>query len=101
MRAHLEAISPANQADKIQTALFVVHGANDPRVPVGEAEQIVAAVRAQGRDAWLMLARNEGHGMGKKANRDLYSALEILFLEQHLGLRDNAEDTPEAPSSSP
>jgi len=101
MRAHLEAISPANQADKIQTALFVVHGANDPRVPVGEAEQIVAAVRAQGRDAWLMLARNEGHGMGKKANRDLYSALEILFLEQHLGLRDNSEDTSEAPSSSP
>jgi dipeptidyl aminopeptidase/acylaminoacyl peptidase len=85
MRAHLERISPANQADRIQSALFVAHGANDPRVPASEAEQIVEAVRSGGQDVWYMLARNEGHGFRKKENRDTYFALTVLFFEQHLG----------------
>lgn len=84
MRAHLETISPLNHADKIQSALFVAHGANDPRVPVGEAVQIVEAVRASGNDAWLMVANNEGHGFRKKSNRDLYSALNVHFFEEQL-----------------
>src|SRR5579871_5636891 len=46
-RDFLEAISPIHHVDAITAALFVVHGANDPRVPVGEAEQIVAALQAR------------------------------------------------------
>lgn len=84
MRALLEQISPVNRADEIDAPLFVSHGANDPRVPIGEAEQIVAAVREGGHEAWLMVARNEGHGFHKKANRDLYTALWITFFERHL-----------------
>lgn len=85
MRAFLTSISPATNADRIRSALFVAHGANDPRVPVGEAEQIVKAVRAGGHDVWYMLARNEGHGFVRKENTDLYTALAVLFLERHLG----------------
>ena len=84
MRSHLESISPANQADRIQTDLFVAHGANDPRVPLGEAEQIVDAVRANGQDVWLMVANNEGHGFRKKENSDIYRLLYVLFLEEKL-----------------
>jgi dipeptidyl aminopeptidase/acylaminoacyl peptidase len=84
MRAHLEAISPVNNVERIQSALFVVHGANDPRVPVGEAEQIVEAVRAQGHEVWYLLALNEGHGFSKKENRDVYRLMKALFLEKHL-----------------
>ena len=84
MRAHLEQISPANHADKIQSPLFVAQGANDPRVPASEAEQIVAAVREAGHDVWYMLAKNEGHGFAKKENRDLYYLLTTLFFEKHL-----------------
>ncbi len=84
MRAFLEKISPLASADKIESALFVAQGANDPRVPAGEAEQIVAAVRNSGQSVWYMLARNEGHGFGKKANRDLYLALSALFLKTYL-----------------
>jgi dipeptidyl aminopeptidase/acylaminoacyl peptidase len=84
MRKHLEAISPLAHVDKIRSALFVAQGANDPRVPVGEAQQIVAAVRKAGKDVWFMLARDEGHGFAKKGNRDTYALLAILFLEKHL-----------------
>jgi dipeptidyl aminopeptidase/acylaminoacyl peptidase len=84
MRAFLERISPLNNVEKIESALFVAQGANDPRVPASEAEQIVEAVRARGHDVWYMLARDEGHGFAKKENRDTFLLLTILFLQRHL-----------------
>ncbi|MCH2223081.1 MAG: alpha/beta fold hydrolase, partial [Dechloromonas sp.] len=72
MRAHLQAISPLNSVEKIQVPMFVVQGENDPRVPVSEAVQIVAALRDQGQPVWYMNALNEGHGYRKKENRDIY-----------------------------
>jgi dipeptidyl aminopeptidase/acylaminoacyl peptidase len=77
-------ISPTQNVEKIQSALFVAQGANDPRVPATEAEQIVKAVRGQGRDVWYMLARNEGHGFRKKKNRDIFTLLTVMFFERHL-----------------
>lgn len=85
MRRHLLAISPTTNVSKIQAALFVAHGANDPRVPVGEATQIVAAVRSSGHEVWSMVAHDEGHGFSKKHNRDLFEQLSLLFFETHLG----------------
>ena len=84
MRAFLESISPLNQADKIKVPLFVIQGANDPRVPLTESEQIVARVRAQENDVWYMLAKDEGHGFKKKANRDASLAAIFLFLKKYL-----------------
>jgi dipeptidyl aminopeptidase/acylaminoacyl peptidase len=82
----LTEISPITHVDRIDTALFVAHGANDPRVPAGEAEQIVQAVRGEGHEVWYMLAQNEGHGFIRKENRDTFTALAVLFLERQLGL---------------
>lgn len=84
MRAHLEKISPLNHVEKIRVPMFVVQGNNDPRVPVTEAEQMVAALRAQGSPVWYMNALNEGHGFRKKENRDLFAEATILFLERYL-----------------
>lgn len=84
MRALLEKISPLNNVDQIQDRLFVIHGANDPRVPVGEAEQIVKAVRSNGQTVWYLRAENEGHGFRKKANRDVSTALQVQFLRDLL-----------------
>jgi dipeptidyl aminopeptidase/acylaminoacyl peptidase len=84
MRAHLEAISPLNQVEKIRVPMFVVQGQNDPRVPVTEAEQIVNALRQQGQPVWYMNALNEGHGYRKKENRDIYQQATILFFKHHL-----------------
>jgi dipeptidyl aminopeptidase/acylaminoacyl peptidase len=84
MRAHLEAISPLNNVEQIDVPMFVVQGENDPRVPVSEAEQIVAALREQGSPVWYMNALNEGHGYRRKENRDLYSEAVVLFFQTHL-----------------
>ncbi|RLB50779.1 MAG: S9 family peptidase, partial [Deltaproteobacteria bacterium] len=84
MHDHLQRISPSTNAHTIVSALFVAHGANDPRVPLSETEQIVEAVRKQGRDVWYLVANNEGHGFRKKDNRDLFNELTVLFLERHL-----------------
>ena len=86
MRAVFERISPANQAHRIQSALFVAHGKNDPRVPFGEAVQIADKVRANGRPVWTVYADNEGDGFTKKANDDYVRAAQVLFLQQHRGL---------------
>ncbi|GAB4175497.1 MAG: S9 family peptidase [Wenzhouxiangellaceae bacterium] len=84
MRAFLERISPLNNVDKIRIPLFVIQGNNDPRVPVSEAEQIVAALRDNGTPVWYMNALNEGHGYRRKENRDLYSAAVVLFFQNFL-----------------
>jgi dipeptidyl aminopeptidase/acylaminoacyl peptidase len=84
MLAHLEKISPLNSVDKIGVPLLVVQGLNDPRVPTSEAEQIVKAVRGQGKECWYLLAKDEGHGFKKKSNRDAYLQTLALFLETYL-----------------
>lgn len=84
MRKFLAEISPANRAEKITSALLVAHGVNDPRVPFSEAQQIADKVRAAGKSVWTVYADNEGHGFGKKDNRDYLSAVEVLFLTKYL-----------------
>jgi dipeptidyl aminopeptidase/acylaminoacyl peptidase len=84
MRAHLQKISPLNNVDKIDVPLFVIQGENDPRVPVTESAQMVAALREQGNTVWYMNALNEGHGYRKKENYDLYQQATVLFLRQNL-----------------
>lgn len=84
MREFLNRISPLNHAHKIRAPLFVAHGANDPRVPLGEARQIVDAVRDNGSEAWLMVAHDEGHGFRKRRNRDAFYEAMVTFLDTHL-----------------
>ena len=83
----LEAISPFFHADRIQIPLMVAQGANDPRVNKAESDQIVEAVRKNGREVLYMVKENEGHGFHNEENRfDFYRALEDFF-RKHLGLR--------------
>jgi dipeptidyl aminopeptidase/acylaminoacyl peptidase len=84
MRGVLDAISPLTNAHKITKPMFIVQGLHDPRVPVSEAEQIAAAISENGVDVWYLLAEDEGHGFGKKSNRNIYQQVLILFLEKYL-----------------
>lgn len=84
MRAHLESIAPMNHVDRIKHPMLIVQGQNDPRVPVTESAQVVAALREQGLPVWYMNAMNEGHGYRKKENRDVYQQATVLFLQKHL-----------------
>ncbi len=63
---------------------MVVHGANDPRVPVSEAEQIVATLRDLGRPVEYLRFEDEGHGLVKLENRLLAYPRIADFLERHL-----------------
>ena len=83
-REFLEEISPINNADRIEAPLFVLHGANDPRVPVGEAEQIAEEAREQGVPAEKLIFDDEGHGISKLENQiEAYSAV-VEFLDEHV-----------------
>ncbi|KPP81286.1 MAG: hypothetical protein HLUCCA04_09865 [Oceanicaulis sp. HLUCCA04] len=86
VREFLESISPANHAHRITAPLFIIQGANDPRVPLSEAEQILAAVREAGGDPWYLVAMDEGHGFARQSNRDFQREAETLFLTDVLGL---------------
>lgn len=86
VREFLESISPANHAHRITAPLFIIQGANDPRVPLSEAEQILAAVREAGGDPWYLVAMDEGHGFARQSNRDFQRETETLFLRDVLGL---------------
>jgi dipeptidyl aminopeptidase/acylaminoacyl peptidase len=80
----LDAASPLPIIDRLSVPLFVIHGRNDPRVPLGEAEQVVAAVRANGAECELAVYDDEGHGLVKRKNRlDAYPRA-AGFLARHL-----------------
>ncbi|HEY7329147.1 MAG TPA: alpha/beta fold hydrolase [Gemmataceae bacterium] len=77
-------IDPLNNAGKIRSALLVVHGRNDPRVPFSEAVQIAAKVRNNGRSVWTVYADNEGHGFARRENRDYLDVVMAMFLQANL-----------------
>ena len=83
-RDFLEEISPIRHVDRITAPLFVVHGANDPRVPVGEAEQIVAALRTRNIPVEYLRFADEGHGLIKRANRLIAYPAIAQFLDQYV-----------------
>lgn len=83
-RELLEELSPARLVDRIRAPLMVIHGANDPRVPVYEAEQVVAALRERGRDVTYLRYEDEGHGLAKAKNRADAWPKVVAFLEGHL-----------------
>ena len=81
----LESISPLRDADKIVRPLFVYAGANDPRVPLAESDQIVHALRARKVPVEYMVAPNEGHSLARKDNQTEFLARAARFLEEHAG----------------
>ena len=81
----LRSRSPVFFADKIQVPLFIAQGYNDPRVNRNESEQIVAALKKNGKPVEYMVKMDEGHGFRNPENRlDFYAKMEA-FLDQYLG----------------
>ena len=80
----LRRLSPIHKLDRIKTPLFVLHGANDTNVPVVEAEQIVAAMKARGVPVRYTLFADEGHGWRKTPNRVRSTTEIVKFFVEHL-----------------
>ena len=83
-RAQLMKISPLTRVNEISKPMFVITGANDPRVPKSEADQMVAAIRNNGGEAWHLVAANEGHGFAKKENADYAFLAQLAFWRKYL-----------------
>ncbi len=82
MRAVFERISPLNNIRRITRPMLVMQGANDPRVPQSESDQVVRDLRANGVETWYVLFADEGHGFQKKPNNDLRREVETVFLRR-------------------
>ena len=82
--ALLKSISPIHKVDQIVAPLMVIHGTNDPRVPVGETKQIVEALKKRGLPVELMIFDDEGHGLSKLKNRLVAYPAVVAFLDQHV-----------------
>ena len=80
--ALLDQISPIHRVDRIVAPLMVIHGANDPRVPIHEAEQIVSALRSRGRTVEYVRFENEGHGVARRENRIVAYGQLVRFFDR-------------------
>lgn len=80
----LRSISPTTYVEKIKTPLLIFHGANDPRVPVKETEQIVEELKKREIPVEYKIFADEGHGNGKLRNIMEQAKLMVYFFEKHL-----------------
>lgn len=84
--------SPLSRVGDIRIPVLLVYGENDPRVPVSEAEQMVAAMTEHGVEHEYLLFSDEGHGMLKQSNALRFRAATERFLAAHLGGRAESEE---------
>ena len=82
MRKVFERINPLANVRRITKPMLVMQGANDPRVPKSESDQVVAGIRSNGVDVWYVVFADEGHGFLKKPNNDLRREVETVFLRR-------------------
>ncbi len=82
MQAVFKRIAPLANVAKITKPMLVMQGANDPRVPKSESDQVVAGIRANGVETWYVVFADEGHGFLKKQNNDLRREVETVFLRK-------------------
>lgn len=83
-REFLEKLSPINHLDKLKNPLLIIQGANDPRVPAGEAIQFKKALDRKGIDSTLILFADEGHGVRKRKNKTLRTGHTLQFFINNL-----------------
>jgi dipeptidyl aminopeptidase/acylaminoacyl peptidase len=95
----LKSRSPLFKVDQIKVPMLIAQGANDPRVPAAESEQIVAALEEKGIEHEYMLFPDEGHGFAKPENRLKFYAAAEKFFAKHLGGRYE-EATEEEPKEA-
>jgi dipeptidyl aminopeptidase/acylaminoacyl peptidase len=85
MRDFLVRISPVTNVPKLKVPLFIVHGAQDSRVPPGQAEEMAKLVRANNVPVWTTVYADEGHDVwAKAANNNFWFYTWITFVKQYL-----------------
>jgi dipeptidyl aminopeptidase/acylaminoacyl peptidase len=87
----LESIAPINHIEKIKVPLMVIQGANDPRVPMSESDQMVEALRELGKTVDYLVFDNEGHGIFRLENKKVAYTAIVEFFNKHLDAKSDAQ----------
>lgn len=82
--AFLKSISPIHKVERIRCPLLIAHGANDPRVPLHEAEQLHQKMKELKKPVELLVFPDEGHGFAKEKNRIIFAEKVADFFQKHL-----------------
>jgi dipeptidyl aminopeptidase/acylaminoacyl peptidase len=82
--ALFERISPIHRIDRVRVPLLVAHGKRDPRVPIGESEQVVAALRARQQPVTYLTFDDAGHGFIRSDDRRRIFTAVADFFRTHL-----------------
>ena len=84
MREALERFSPINRIDRMKAPLLIAHANRDPRVPMGESENVYSCLSGRGHDCEYLRIDHEGHGFARLENRLKVFSTFARFLEKHL-----------------
>ena len=79
-RSYLRRVSPLFNAERINRPVLIVHGKNDPSIPIGQADEIVNRLRSRGGTVWYLKATDEGSRFADRRNRDAYYRAFAQFL---------------------
>jgi pimeloyl-ACP methyl ester carboxylesterase len=76
--------SPSTHLGVLACPMLVIQGRNDPRVRAAESEDLVNALRTQGKQVELLIFENEGHDVTRFENKvRCYSEI-VRFFGEHL-----------------
>jgi len=81
IREWMDRTAPMTLVKNIRKPMLVQQGANDPRVPKSESDQIVASLKEVGTPTWYLLFDDEGHGFAKRSNADFAFYTVVMFAE--------------------
>jgi dipeptidyl aminopeptidase/acylaminoacyl peptidase len=79
IRAWMDRTAPMTLVRNIRKPMLVQQGANDPRVPQSESDQIVASLKEVGTPTWYLVFDDEGHGFRKQSNADFAFYTVVMF----------------------
>jgi len=84
VRDYLIRISPVYSIKQNRKPMFLIHGGQDPRVPIRQAEAILSAMRETQTPIWYLFGKNEGHGFRSFINWEIKTLATLLFIQEYL-----------------
>ncbi|EKF43288.1 peptidase S9 prolyl oligopeptidase active site domain protein [Nitratireductor indicus C115] len=91
----MEAVSPQTQVDKVQDAILLLAGKEDPVVGFEQSEEFARSLKAGGKSVEAVFFEGEGHTISSLPNRITRARLIEDFLAEHLGGRSSGFDLAE------
>ncbi|MBB6450712.1 dipeptidyl aminopeptidase/acylaminoacyl peptidase [Geomicrobium halophilum] len=75
--------SPITYLEQMSKPMFIIQGANDPRVVKAESDQVVDKLRANNVAVKYLVLDDEGHGFSKKDNEIEVNRQILQFFNNH------------------